>query len=288
MFGSAPVKSRRIVVGFDGSASARAALGWAVEEARLRGGLLEVWAAVESRRLGIRVGSGEMLGLPDLRAAAERVAKGTGAGLRVSRGAAATVLSEACDTADLLVVGSRGRNPVAGLLLGSVSHACLVRAPCTVVVVGPTPTPPRPHGRVVVGLGASDEARLALLVGVREAQVRAAELEAIHALAWNQLHDPGLILPATRQLLAWAGDLVSEALADSGVAGRSCVINGNPTDVLVRHSVNADLLVLASRGRRPLTKRALGSTTDFCARHAKCPVMIVHPDALKTNDVTPP
>lgn len=50
MPGSVPMKFRRIVVGFDGSASGGAALEWAVEEAGLHGVRLEVWAVVESRR----------------------------------------------------------------------------------------------------------------------------------------------------------------------------------------------------------------------------------------------
>lgn len=36
---------------------------------------------------------------------------------------------------DLIVVGSRGRSPVGELLLGSVSHAVVRKAPCAVLVV---------------------------------------------------------------------------------------------------------------------------------------------------------
>lgn len=284
MSATAPVRFRRIVVGFDGSASACAALEWAVEEARLHGGALEVWAVADSGRLGVRSASDEMSDLRELRVVAEQVAEGTGADLRLKRGDAAAVLCAGCDAADLLVVGSRGRNPLAGLLLGSVSQACLGRAPCPVVVVGSAPKPPRPHGRVVVGIDTWDEAGLVLLVAAREARLRAAELEVVHAFSWNQLHDPDLIRPVTQQLLSWAGDLMGEALADTGVAGRALVVNGNAADVLVRHSAAADVLVLASHGHRALTARTLGSTSETCARKAKCPVMIVRPDDRKGDD----
>jgi nucleotide-binding universal stress UspA family protein len=50
---------------------------------------------------------------------------------------AAHALVEQSERAQLLVVGSRGRRTVTGLVLGSVSHAVLHRSHCPVAVVGP-------------------------------------------------------------------------------------------------------------------------------------------------------
>ena len=47
------------------------------------------------------------------------------------------VLMEEARDSDLLVVGSRGRGGVVGLLLGSVSQRCIETAVCPVVVVPP-------------------------------------------------------------------------------------------------------------------------------------------------------
>ncbi|KRE64976.1 universal stress protein UspA [Arthrobacter sp. Soil736] len=54
---------------------------------------------------------------------------------RLVEGFARSVLVDASNEADLLVVGRRGRGGFAGLLLGSVSSACVAHAHCPVLVV---------------------------------------------------------------------------------------------------------------------------------------------------------
>jgi nucleotide-binding universal stress UspA family protein len=64
-------------------------------------------------------------------------------------------------------------------------------------------------------------------------------------------------------------------LHEAEVAARPVIIHGRAPDVLVRHSTHADLLVVGSRGHKPLTNLLLGSTSEYCAQHAECPVMII-------------
>lgn len=272
---------RTVVVGYDGSTASTAAVGWAAGEARLHGAELEVWTAVDPFP---PVTAGELVdeatALEQMRSAVADLTRDTPATFHVGSGRAVPVLGAAGVDADLLVVGSRGRNPVTRLLLGSVSAGCLHRAPCAVAVVRPGTQTRAEHGRVLVGIDSSQAARHALKVAAQEALVRGATLQVLHGVHWDHLAVE-LTVPTTRQLMAWGQDLVRGELARSGVEATTTVLNGHPPDLLVRHSTEADLLVLGSRGHGLVANAVTGSTTDYCVRHAACPVLVVRP--LRTD-----
>ena len=137
-----------IVVGVDGSDGARDALRFALEEARVRGATVRAVAAwhVPVSPYGQVYGPPdqevvERLG-PEARQAVERalesagdLAAGVDVEIVVREGAAAPVLLEESDEADLLVVGSRGLGGFRGLLLGSVGQQCAHHASSPVVIV---------------------------------------------------------------------------------------------------------------------------------------------------------
>lgn len=143
----------RVVVGVDGSTGSRAALQWAVEEARLRGAVVEpvlVWHPPEyayayASTMAL-VPAPSITEEAALRAklwldkALEGVPEGTEMRPQLLEGHAAKVLVQVAEGADLLVVGSRGRGGFAGLLLGSVSRACAHHGTCPVVIVPPPRT----------------------------------------------------------------------------------------------------------------------------------------------------
>ena len=137
----------RIVVGIDASDPSLDALRWALDEARLRGAELELVHAFPRPEM---VGMTMIVTLPsddELRAASEQVLESAlervgGAGdvrvtHRVGTGGPASVLVEAAEGADLLVVGARGLGGFKGLLLGSVTQQVIAHAPCPVVVITP-------------------------------------------------------------------------------------------------------------------------------------------------------
>lgn len=126
-----------VVVGVDGSAASLAAVAFAAEEAELREApLLAVCALADSAG---SLGSAHLLkeDFGQAMARCEKAHPGLAVHRQVADGAARGALLTAAHSAQLLVVGSRGREGVAGMMLGSVSQAVLHHATCPVGVVHP-------------------------------------------------------------------------------------------------------------------------------------------------------
>ena len=138
-----------VVVGVDGSAHAQKALRWAAQEAADRGtrltavlawGLLDQYHVGEGKAFDPDVRPGRRARRPrrDGRRGPRNggtVVRGSRSGWRSSTTSRRTRCWLAADGAELLVVGARGFGGFRELLLGSVSHRCLVHATCPTVVV---------------------------------------------------------------------------------------------------------------------------------------------------------
>lgn len=137
----------RIVVGVDSSPDSRRALVWAIEEARLRDATLDLVHAYPTPDLTALPMVVTLPSDEELRGAAiailDEVLEDVGGAddLQITRtvraGGAASVLTQAAEGADLLVVGARGLGGFRGLLMGSVSQQSVTHSPCPVVVVTP-------------------------------------------------------------------------------------------------------------------------------------------------------
>lgn len=137
-----------VVVGVDGSACGRKALGFAAHEARVRGCPLVVVRAwsVTTAPQPEGAGHGVVPPLAAFESAVESSVRdevadvlgedpGCEVAVRPVHDSAGDVLVEASEHAILVVVGSRGLGAVAGLLLGSVSDHLVRRAQGPVAVV---------------------------------------------------------------------------------------------------------------------------------------------------------
>jgi nucleotide-binding universal stress UspA family protein len=68
---------------------------------------------------------------------------------------------------------------------------------------------------------------------------------------------------------------VDDALPSPHLPVQTRVVCGDPIEVLVDESQDAQLLVLGSRGRSPFAGLILGSVSQACAARAACPVVVV-------------
>ncbi len=137
-------QERRIVVGIDGSDSSKAALRWAIRQAKLTGGSVD---AVIAWRFPSTYGWPPPAdGAIDFESNAKQIlttALAEVSGLEpdvpvrplVTEGHAADVLLRAARGADLLVVGSRGHGGFRSAVVGSVSLYCVLHAHCPVLVL---------------------------------------------------------------------------------------------------------------------------------------------------------
>lgn len=285
-----------VVVGFDGSATADRAMAWAAAEARVHGRRLTLLHAL----LPPVATGGLGMGLPpslDLIDALERQAKDhldqIAAGMSdlavntvVSIGAASAVLLEASETADLVVVGSRGRGGFRGLLLGSVGAQVAAHASCPVAVIrGPADAA---ASTVVVGIDGSPAAEAALTVAFDEASRHGWRLVALHAWdvpAYDLLVVPNAPVPIP---LADVADdeirLTAEVLAGfrddyPDVQVEERLIRGPAVPALVAAAADAALVVVGTHGHGPTMGALLGSVSNGVLHKVTAPVIVVPPSA---------
>ena len=131
----------QVVVGVDGSAHGDAALRWALEQAESRGG--EVTAVFAWQQPFVSIPGAfdreelEQAAKDFLIEKVSAVAPSPKVPLLplVAEGDPAEALVVAAKDADLLVVGTRGRSPFMGSVLGAVSLRCAAGASCPVTLI---------------------------------------------------------------------------------------------------------------------------------------------------------
>jgi nucleotide-binding universal stress UspA family protein len=146
--------------------------------------------------------------------------------------------------------------------------------------------------QIIVGMDESEGAASALRWALEEGEGRDWKVRAV--LAWSFLDqhqlqatdsfDPDYNEEAARRTLA---DVVCRAVGAEAAAGVDLeVVCDLPTAVLVDRSADADLLVVGARGLGGFKSLLLGSVSDQCLRHARCPVAVVRAGVEPVRHVT--
>lgn len=141
-------------------------------------------------------------------------------------------------------------------------------------------------GRIVVGIDGSRFGVGALRWALQEGARRGCIVEA--TMAWQPESPPEAAqrLGVPRRLPEELRQRHAEKLAESvteatrgdhSLDPRQVLARGWPPELLVRASMGAVLLVLGGHGRGGLMDSAIGSVTEYCIRHAYCPVVVVPP-----------
>jgi nucleotide-binding universal stress UspA family protein len=282
------VASMTVLVGFDGSKASTEALRWAGRYAAALDERLHVvraWQYPASTVLPLP--ARDPLPAPDemewaLRkemdaAVAETVADQRMVSTELVRGSAAGYLVDRASrpTIRALVVGSRGLGGFAGLVLGSVTRACLSHAASPVVVVPEGYDASTPLGRVLVGLDGSEGATVALRWACETTRILDARLVAASVFVPDQAE---LRPDIAAELWARAeSDLLRWCTESADRRPEQRVLSGDPRAALLEviDREEFDLAVVGSRGRGPVSRLLLGSVADALAHHSTVPVAVV-------------
>jgi nucleotide-binding universal stress UspA family protein len=141
---------------------------------------------------------------------------------------------------------------------------------------------------VVVGIDGSERSATALTAALTEAgpggSVTVVHAEDVTDL-WSDQY-PVVAAPSQQQLRddalqrmeAALGELLEATTGDPPTVQRLAP-RGRAGAVLVEQAADADLLVVASRGRGEFRGLVLGSVALHCVVHAPCPVLVIRPAA---------
>lgn len=195
-------------------------------------------------------------------------------------GSPAQVILDGAQTvsADLVVVGARGRSRVAETVLGSVSHRVLSHASRpTLIVKGSA----RPIQRVLVAIEGRDDADRIVQWLTRHPFATPVELCVLNVVVPIGLDSPYDALGAKAW---WAGaetyaeEFVKETAAkllDSRYTVSTKVAIGNPAAIIEEKAQTVDLVVAASHGRKGIERFLLGSVSHAIVHHVSCPVLVI-------------
>jgi nucleotide-binding universal stress UspA family protein len=197
---------------------------------------------------------------------------------------AQTILEEASSRkADVIVLGTHGRDGLKRLMLGSVAETVLRRAFCPVLVVPPAAIAKSrlPFKRILCPIDFSDPSVAALRFALSVAEESDARLSILHVFEWAS--DDDLTPGAVHRRHLWEattrddilGLIPPEARAWCEPAPTLAYGRADEQTLARAEAEHADLIVIGIRGRNALDLGVFGSTANQVIRHAPCPVLTI-------------
>ncbi|QIZ39968.1 universal stress protein [Saccharopolyspora sp. ASAGF58] len=262
-----------VVVGVDGSESSAQAALWATAEAtRLAVPVHLVVVNDDPAREGFAKQA-----VRDIAERCHRARPELTITDEVAVGHPAEELVHRSESAQLVVVGSRGHGVFRDVLLGAISTSVAAHARCPVVVVRGAAAA---SGPVVVGVDNSPGSHVAVHYAFDAANRRHTGLIAVQALP-DAFFTVGTYPLPDRQEIQNRADLhLAEQLSGwcadyPDVTVRREVANQHPVATLCEAARQAQLLVVGHRGRGGFAGLLLGSVANGVLHHAPCPVAVI-------------
>ena len=140
--------------------------------------------------------------------------------------------------------------------------------------------------RIIVGVDGSSSSKEALRWAVRQAGLTGAAVEALITWHLPQVTGTGGYAwppvggPETTELAKLAEKVLTDAIGEvaghEGLAPVTALVRqGHAARALLEAAEEAELLVLGSRGHGGFAEALLGSVSQHCVQHARCPVVII-------------
>ncbi|MGO4443369.1 universal stress protein [Mycobacterium sp. 2YAF39] len=282
-----------VVVGADGSPSSRMAVAWATHEAAMRHVPLTVVHVVDSLSVAASTLAWPAGRIPEqVREIQENearnvIADAVSAAVAAASGDRPEIASELLcgkpvpslvdlsKTAQMVVIGRRGRTGRHGRLLGSVSAGLIHHAHCPVAVIYDEGLPSRLP--VLVGIDGSQASESALAIAFDEASWRGVDLVALRVV-WDA--DASFFGMEWSAFQSVAETMLAESLAVwkcryPEVNVQAVVEFEHPARHLLQQSEAAQLVVVGNSGRGALAEMLLGSVSSALAQGAHTPVLVV-------------